>query len=225
MNLEVIMKYKNFIFDLDGTLLDTVTDLQNSINYALSLYGYGKKSYDEVRSFLGNGIRRLVELSVPNGVDNKNFDHILQEFMAYYNNHLIDCTLPYENIIAMLDILKKNKCKIAIVSNKADAFVKNLVNTFFRGCVDISIGQNEKIRQKPHSDMVEYALRNLNIAKNDSVYLGDSEVDIETAKNSGLDCICVSWGFRSREQLLNSGAKIIVDSPLQIPNYMEVNND
>ena len=195
------MKYKNFIFDLDGTLLDTVTDLQNSINYALSLYGYGKKSYDEVRSFLGNGIRRLVELSVPNGEDNKNFDHILQEFMTYYNNHLIDCTLPYDNII------------------------KNLVDTFFRGYVDISIGQNEKIRQKPHSDMVEYALRNLNIAKNDSVYLGDSEVDIETAKNSGLDCICVSWGFRSREQLLNSGAKIIVDSPLQIPNYMDVNND
>jgi len=124
-----------------------------------------------------------------------------------------------------LGILKENNCKIAIVSNKADAFVKNLVNTFFRGYVDISIGQNEKIRQKPHSDMVEYALRNLNIAKNDSVYLGDSEVDIETAKNSGLDCICVSWGFRSREQLLNSGAKIIVDSPLQIPNYMDVNND
>jgi len=219
------MKYKNFIFDLDGTLLDTVTDLQNSINYALSLYGYGKKSYDEMRSFLGNGIRRLVELSVPNGVDNKNFEHILQEFMTYYNNHLIDCTLPYDNIIKMLGILKENNCKIAIVSNKADAFVKNLVDTFFRGYVDISIGQNEKIRQKPHSDMVEYALRNLNIAKNDSVYLGDSEVDIETAKNSGLDCICVSWGFRSREQLLNSGAKIIVDSPLQIPNYMDVNND
>ena len=122
-------------------------------------------------------------------------------------------------------MLKENNCKIAIVSNKADAFVKNLVNTFFRGYVDISIGQNEKIRQKPHSDMVEYALRNLNISKNDSVYLGDSEVDIETAKNSRLDCICVSWGFRSREQLLNSGAKIIVDSPLQIPNYMDVNND
>ena len=219
------MKYKNFIFDLDGTLLDTVTDLQNSINYALSLFGYSKKSYDEVRGFLGNGIRKLVELSVPNGVENKNFDHILQEFMTYYNNHLIDCTLPYKDIHPMLDILKENNCKIAIVSNKADSFVKNLTETFFKGYVDISIGQNYKIRQKPHSDMVEYALKYMKIDKDDTVYIGDSEVDIETANNSGLDCISVSWGFRSREQLLKSGAKIIVDFPLQRPKYMDLSND
>lgn len=215
------MKYNTFVFDLDGTLLDTLKDLQVSINHALTKYNYEIKTYEQVRSYLGNGISRLIELSIPNIKENKDFESIKKEFFAYYEKHLTDYTLPYDGTMDMLKKLKERKCTIAVVSNKADEFVNNLCKQFFSEYIDIAIGESEKIRRKPYSDMVDYALKSLSVSKENAVYVGDSEVDILTAENSGLDCISVSWGFREENFLKQNGASTIISTPLEILEYVK----
>lgn len=212
--------YSNFIFDLDGTLLNTIGDLENSLNNTLIKYNYPTKTLDEVNSYVGNGIAKLVERSIPNGKNNSDFKNILNDFFEFYSNHLTDYTKPYDNITEMLKNLKNNNCKIAVVSNKSDSFVKILCNYFFKEYIDIAVGETDKIKKKPNKDMVEYTINKLNLNHKDTIYIGDSDVDILTAQNSSLPCISVSWGFRTKEFLIENGAKIIIDNPLEILSYM-----
>lgn len=201
------MKYKLAIFDLDGTLLDTLEDLKNSVNHSLSVFGYEERSQDEIKSFVGNGVRRLVERALPDTSCQQDADMVFDEFRRYYSVHCSDFTKPYDGIIELLTKLSGLGMKIAVVSNKTDPEVKKLTHGYFGKLVDAAIGEREGIRRKPYSDSVNELLLTLGINRSDAVYIGDSEVDIETARNAQMDMIAVSWGFRSEEMLIKAGAK------------------
>lgn len=192
-------KYSAIIFDLDGTLLNTLEDLQDSVNAAMELCGFPIHSLEEIRHFVGNGIQRLLELSVPDGQKNPQFEKALKAFKEHYNLHCNDKTTLYPDVIPLLEKLKEHKIKMAIVSNKADFGVKKLQEIYFHGLIATAIGQREQIKRKPAPDMVLEALRELGAKAEEAVYIGDSEVDLATAGNAGLPCISVAWGFRGRE--------------------------
>lgn len=199
-------KYDAVIFDLDGTLLDTLEDLKNSANAAAAQYGMPQYSREEICSFVGNGIRRLISQVVPGGEENPQFEQVFQAFKEHYAAHCMDETEPYPGIPALLGWLKKNGCRTAIVSNKADFAVKKLRDIYFGELVDVAIGEREGCRRKPEPDAVLHALEELGTERKRAVYVGDSEVDLQTARNAGMECIIVSWGFRSRDYLLSQGA-------------------
>lgn len=200
--------YKTAVFDLDGTLLDTLQDLTNSVNYALKNNGMPVRTLDEVRRFVGNGIRNLMIRAVPEGADNPKFDQVFEDFKEHYGIHCQDETKPYEGIMELCAELKRRGIKTAIVSNKADFAVKELQKYYFDGMIPVAIGEKETVRKKPAPDTVFQALKELGADKDSAVYVGDSDVDIETAKNSGMDCISVTWGFRSEEFLREHGATV-----------------
>lgn len=204
------MKYSAVIFDMDGTILNTLEDLKISLNHALSLNGFAERSLEEVRRFVGNGIRRLVELGVPENTDEKQTDKVFADFNAYYAIHCNDNTRAYDGIIELIKELDENGIKTAVVSNKSDYAVQELCKIYFDGMFCAAIGLKDGIRKKPYPDSVNEVLRRLGTAKENAVYVGDSEVDIETAKNAGTDCISVDWGFRSDKELIEAGANIIV---------------
>ncbi len=212
------MSYKAVIFDLDGTLLDTLEDLRDAVNAALRSQSLPERSLEEVRNFVGNGIVRLMERAVPGGSGHPAFEEIMQAFRTFYQEHCQDKTSPYPGILDMLRQLREDKIKTAVVSNKADFAVRELMPVYFAGLIDTSYGENEAagIRKKPSPDMVNQALRDLGCTAQSAVYVGDSDVDLETAANAGMDCISVSWGFREREFLLRHGAQIIIDEPSQL---------
>ncbi len=209
-------KYKTIIFDLDGTLLDTLEDLKNSVNFALGNAGLKERSLEEVRKFVGNGVRRLMELAVPDGENNPDFSRILADFKEHYKVHCNDKTAPYPHIMELLAELKKRGYKMAIVSNKFYGAVQELKKLYFEDYISVAIGEKEGIRKKPAPDTVLEAMKELESKKEDTVYVGDSEVDIATAKNTGLDCIAVAWGFRTKEEQKRAGGKIFADDPLDI---------
>ncbi len=215
------MKYTTVVFDLDGTLLNTLEDLMNATNHALSQFGYPQRTLAEIRTFVGNGVRRLIERSLPDGADTPQFEEILSEFRAYYTVHCEDHTQAYDGVLTLLQQLKSAGCRLAIVSNKLDSAVKELNQSYFHGLVQTAIGEKDGIRRKPAPDMVENALTELNSSKNEAVYVGDSDVDIQTAANSGLPCISVSWGFRDAEFLRQKGASVIADTPQQVYEYIQ----
>ena len=204
------------IFDLDGTLLNTLEDLKNSTNFALSEFGYPLRTLEEVREFVGNGVAKLIERAIPQGINNPNFEKCLEIFKVNYSKNMYNKTAPYDGILDMLRELKLAGCKIAVVSNKFDSAVKELCNKYFSGLVDAAVGQMNNIPQKPAPDGVLKAIRILNSKKENCVYIGDSDVDVMTAKNSQLPCIGVSWGFRSKDVLKNAGCHTIVDKPCDI---------
>ena len=209
---------RTFIFDLDGTLLDTLQDLANAVNYALRTYGMPERSVDEVRNFVGNGVRLLMMRAVPHGAENPQFEAAFATFRQYYMQHSLDTTRPYEGIPELLDALKARGCRLAVVSNKMMAATQELVGHFFPQ-IEVAIGEHEAagIRKKPAPDTVFEALRQLGgRASENAVYVGDSDVDVETARNSGLPCISVLWGFRSRGFLLEHGATTFVEQPHEI---------
>lgn len=210
-----------FIFDLDGTLLNTLDDLANSVNYVLSKWNLPNKTNDEIRSYLGNGMERLIELSTLGGKTNPNFSTILKEFREYYLTHSNILTSPYPYIIEILKYLKENNYKTAIVSNKGDFAVKHLYEIYFNGLVDFAIGEKEGIRRKPHPDTVIEALKLLNSKAEESFYIGDSEVDILTSNNANMDCILVAWGFRTKEELVKYNPKYIYDNQLDFFNFIK----
>lgn len=210
------MKYELIIFDMDGTILDTLEDLKNSMNYALSLYHMPERTLDEIRSFVGNGIRRLIEQAVPSGTSVETIDQVHKDFMVYYKLHSSDFTKPYDGIKELLLELKKRGYKTAVVSNKADAAVQDLCIQYFDTLFDLAIGEKPDIARKPAADMVNLALNQLNISKEKAVYIGDSDVDVATAVNSGLDMIAVDWGFRDRDFLKKQGAEVIVSAPMEV---------
>lgn len=210
-----MITYKTFIFDLDGTLLDTLSDLAVAVNYALRTHGMPEHSMDDVRRFVGNGVRKLMERSIPDGTANPQFDETFATFRQYYMAHSLDTTRPYEGIPETLAALKARGCRLAVVSNKMMAATQELCQHFFPDTIEVAIGENEAegIRKKPAPDTVFAALKALGVGKEGAVYVGDSDVDIETARNSGLPCISVLWGFRDRDFLIQHGAKTFISDP------------
>lgn len=206
-------EYSTYIFDLDGTLLYTLDDLAASTNYALRIHGLPEHSIEDVRWFVGNGVRKLIERAVPGGKDNERFDDVYDTFIKHYMIHSLDNTRPYPGITDMLSALKCGGKRIAVVSNKFYAATQELCRHFFGDYVEVAIGERDGIRKKPAPDTVIEALRQLNVEKADAVYVGDSEVDIQTARNSGLPCISVLWGFRDKEFLVKHGGTIFVTEP------------
>lgn len=210
------MKYEAVIFDLDGTLVDTLDDLTDSVNFALSSFGFPMRNREEVRSFVGNGVRKLVYLSVPEGTDEETSEKCLGVFKEHYKNNSRNKTKPYDGIIELLEKLCESDVKTAVVTNKMQSAAKDIVEFFFENKISLAVGQVDGVAQKPNPDGVLLVLEKLGIKKEKAVYVGDSEVDCLTARNAGIDCIGVTWGFRSAEVLKESGAGIIVDEPLQI---------
>ena len=214
--------YKTYIFDLDGTLLDTLNDLHASCNYALRTHGMPERSLEEVRQFVGNGVKKLMERAIPNGLDNPLFEETLQTFRQHYLLHNLDTTLPYPGIMEMLQQLKAQGKRIAVVSNKFYAATQDLCKHFFGDTIQVAIGEREDIKKKPAPDTVLEALRQLQVTKQDAVYVGDSEVDVETARNSGIPCISVLWGFRSKSFLLSHGATTFIETPNELTNCKHI---
>ena len=211
-----VMRYDTYIFDLDGTLLNSIDDLAISCNYALNTFGMPQYSVDEIKSFVGNGVHKLLERSVPNGIENSKFNDVLNLFQKHYLIHNTDHTCPYTGIMDMLSQLKQHGKQVAVVSNKFCKATQELVEHYFGNAVDIAIGESDTIRKKPAPDMVLAAMRQLHATPDTAVYIGDSDVDIQTASNSGLPCISVLWGFRSRPFLIEHGAKTLVSRPADI---------
>ena len=212
------MTYKTYIFDLDGTLLDTLGDLAASVNYALRTHGMPEHSVDDVRRFVGNGVRLLMERAVPDGAQNPRFDEAFATFRDYYMQHSLDTTQPYAGIPETLAALRTQGCRIAVVSNKMMAATQELCRLFFPDTVEVAIGEHEAegICKKPAPDTVYAALRELGVGQEGAVYVGDSDVDIQTAHNAGLPCISVLWGFRDRDFLMQHGAETFVSAPREL---------
>ena len=211
-----IMKYDAYIFDMDGTILNTIEDLTDSTNYTMEKMGYPLHTIEEVKWFVGNGIINLIKRAVPEGTSDEDIKKTYEIFIEHYKIHCNDKTGPYEGIITLLQGLKKASKKLAVVSNKADIPVKKLADDIFPGLFDIAIGEREGVNKKPEKDMVEIALNYLKCDKENAVYIGDTDVDYMTAKNSGLDCILVSWGFRGEDFIKKYDANYFADRPEEI---------
>ncbi|MBO4404969.1 MAG: HAD-IA family hydrolase [Treponema sp.] len=216
---------KAVIFDLDGTLLDTIEDIKDSVNHALEQFSLKTHSTDTIRSFVGNGFARLIELSVEGGKDNPLFTDVLNSALSWYAGHSQVKTKAYDGIKELLSALKEKGIKTAIVSNKPCAQVKQLAEIYFSDFMDSSLanGENEKagIKRKPAPDMVTSLLSAMDVKPQEALYCGDSDVDIMTARNAGLDCVSVSWGFKSCSFLEEFGADKIIDTPLELLKYIQ----
>ncbi len=210
------MRYKLAVFDMDGTILNTLEDLADSTNYALKANGLPERTIDEVRRFVGNGIRLLIERAVPADTDKELTDKVFDTFKEYYKTHCAVKTRPYDGIKDVLSGLKKAGCLTAVVSNKADFAVQDLCKDYFKDLFDFAIGEREGIKKKPAPDSVFEVLSKLNVEKADAVYIGDSDVDFATSVNARMDVIMVGWGFRDEEFLREKGAKRIIKQPSEI---------
>lgn len=209
-------KYKMAIFDMDGTILNTIDDLAASINHALRVNGMPEHSVVEVKGFVGNGIRKLVERAVPLGTEEEDIDRVFASFHEYYKDNCAVMTKPYDGIVNVLDELKRAGVILAVVSNKAEYAVKQLCEDYFPGTFDIAAGDVEGRRRKPYPDSVNAVLEKMKVNNSEAVYIGDSEVDINTAKNAGMDLIEVGWGFKEEEFLLSEGAPFVIHNPEDI---------
>lgn len=208
------MKYTNtVIFDLDGTLVDTLWDLTDATNYALKECGYPERSYDEIRRFVGNGVEMLIRRAVPQDTSEDRIQEVLAIFKIFYMHNSKNSTKPYDGIIELLESLKKKGFKIGVVSNKFDKAVKKLCNDYFFGLIDIATGESCDVPKKPSPIGVLKTIEELGGAPDKSVMIGDSETDIQTAKNAGIMSIGVLWGFRDEKTLVEAGADELVDSP------------
>ena len=209
--------YTTYIFDLDGTLLSTLGDLAASCNYALRSNNMPERTLDEVRQFVGNGVKKLMERAIPDGLANPGFEKTYADFRRHYMEHNLDTTCPYDGVMELLEELHRRGKKVAVVSNKFYAATQELCRHFFgERLVPVAIGEREDIRKKPAPDTVVEALRQLGSTASESVYIGDSDVDIDTARNSGMPCISVLWGFRDKAFLLAHGATTLVEHPEEI---------
>lgn len=210
------MKYESYIFDLDGTLLNTLDDLAASCNYALRTCHMPQRTTDEVRRFVGNGVKLLMQRAVPENTPVDLFDECYSTFRQHYLAHNLDTTRPYPGVPEMLERLKADGALLAVVSNKFYAATQALVAHFFGQWVEVAIGERPDIRKKPAPDTVVEALRQLGTSAETAVYIGDSDVDIDTARATGMPCISVLWGFRDKEFLLEHGAAHLISSPEEI---------
>ena len=205
------MAYRTVLFDMDGTLLDTLEDLRESTNHVLRELGHPERSLEEVRRFVGNGAEMLIRRAVPDGTGEEEILRALGMFRSYYAAHCKEKTRVYDGMLALLDALRARGIKTAVVSNKPDEAVKKLSEEYFGGRMDYAVGAKDGRRCKPYPDMVDAALEALGETREGAVYIGDSEVDVQTGLNAGLPVIAVSWGFRSRETIAEAGATVIAD--------------
>lgn len=209
-------KYDTVIFDLDGTLLNTLEDLADGVNHVLEKHGYPQRTLEEVRHFVGNGIRKLMERAVPKQVQGEAFEKLFEEFRCYYTGHCQVKTCAYEGILQLLDRLSTGGYQMAIVSNKNHAAVCELNRIYFAKYIETAIGQREGVRPKPEPDTVHEALKKLGKTKETVLYVGDSEVDFLTAQNAGVDCVLVSWGFRTKTELVGCTPRAWIDKPEEL---------
>lgn len=214
------MKYRLAVFDLDGTILNTLDDLADSLNHVLSEYSYPARTTNETRQFVGNGIYKLIERAVPQYASADDINKVYTAFGEYYKLHCTEKTAPYNGIPELLQSLRNAGIKTAVVSNKADFAVKILCDKYFPQMFDSVIGERKGTAKKPAPDSVNKTLENLCIPASEAVYIGDSDVDILTAKNAGVDCISVSWGFRSKQFLCENGAKTIVSDAEELKKLL-----
>ena len=204
------------IFDLDGTLLNTLEDLKDSTNYALQKFRFPQRTLDEVRSFVGNGLKMLIVRAVPADTEDAVIDAVLQTMKLHYAENYHNKTRPYDGIEALLARLKAEGYPMAIVSNKADLVVALLRKLYFDTLIPVAVGETEGVLRKPAPNMVVEGLRRLGLPGAKAVYVGDSEVDLQTARNAGLPCLSVTWGFRSIQQLEEAGAQHLVHTPEEL---------
>lgn len=208
----MITIYKAVIFDLDGTLLDTLGDLHAAVNYALRSFGFPERSLDQVRRFIGNGVVKLMQRATPEGTDEETDRKCLEVFREYYLIHMRDMTAPYEGVASLIEELRARGVKTAVVSNKLHEAVCKLCEDYFPGLIDEAIGVSVESERKPSPVNVYKALDKMGVTADECIYIGDSEVDVQTSHNAGVRCIGVTWGFRDREELVKAGAEIIADS-------------
>lgn len=208
------MGYATYLFDMDGTLLDTLADLTAAVNHTLARYGYPRRTIEQVRKGLGNGAAKLVAAMLPQGEETPGFADIMRDYRAWYQAHACVETCPYPGVPEMLERLRQRGCKVAIVSNKPHGAACELAERFFPGVP--TFGERPETPRKPAPDMVFHALAALGAGKENAVYVGDSEVDVQTARNAGLPVIGVAWGFRGREALAAAGAETIVDTAAEL---------
>ena len=204
-----MMKYKAVLFDMDGTLLDTLADMVAAVNHILSVHGYPLRTVEEVRAFVGNGARKLMERALPPDVTGDAFEALLEEYRQWYEAHACVRTAPYPGVPAVLAALHRAGVRCAVVSNKPDGATRELAARFFPGLP--AFGQQDGIPAKPAPDMVYHALAELGVEASAAAYVGDSEVDVALARNAKLPLVAVSWGFRGREALEEAGATLVVD--------------
>lgn len=197
---------KTIVFDLDGTLLNTLEDLTDSVNHVMRQFHLPEHSIEEIRTYVGNGAAKLIERAIPEGTKNAAYDKILETFRQHYQLHCEDKTGPYDGVLEMLAQLKQEGYRMAIVSNKPDGAVKQLFHKYFSAYVEAAVGEHPGAMKKPAPDMVHQALAELMSDVSHAVYVGDSEVDLQTAANVPMPCISVLWGFRTEEELLAAGA-------------------
>lgn len=205
------MKYKAVLFDMDGTILDTLGDLTDAVNYALRSFGMPERSMEEAAAILGNGARQLVFSAVPEGTADELAERVLSVYAPYYDSHCQIKTAPYPGILEMLRRLKAEGVKLAVISNKQDSAVKPLAERHFPGLLEIAVGESATVRRKPNPDAVLTALNSLGVDRSEAIYVGDTEVDIATARNAAMDVAAVTWGFRTRAQIAATGAEHIFD--------------
>lgn len=211
---------KLLIFDLDGTLLNTLDDLANAVNHALTVFGYENKSKEFVRKAIGNGVAVLISRCIENGMDNPNYKDVLSTFRKHYFSHYLDNTIPYENMLHTLTNLKKHGYKLAVVSNKIHEVTSNLITHYFPGIFDMIQGDVPTLNKKPNPDMVNRVLNELKIGNDEACYIGDTNVDYETAKNSNIDVLLVTYGYRTKEEMKEYHFDCpTVDSVLDIEHY------
>ena len=213
--------YDTVIFDLDGTLLNTLEDLADAVNFVMRANQYPERTVEEVRCFVGNGIRRLMEQAVPKHVIGEEFERVFEEFKNYYTEHCQIKTCAYEGIMSLLSCLYEKRYAMAIVSNKNHAAVCELNDIYFKEYINVAIGQKDGIRKKPAPDTVIQALKELGKDKEKTIYVGDSEVDFATAKNSEMDCVLVTWGFRKVEELAEFSPTAFIDKPEELLGVLE----
>lgn len=214
------MKYSTIIFDLDGTLMDTLKDLWLSVNYSLRTNNLPERSLEEVRTFVGNGVRLLIQRAIPEGSNEQTLNAVLQAFKEYYQAHCKDNSKPYDGIADAMRTLREQGRRIAIVSNKPQFGVTELHEEWFKDLAEVAVGEREGLKRKPAPDMVEVALKELGVSKDNAVYIGDSDVDIATAASSGMPCVSVLWGFRDKDFLTKHGATQFAEKPSDLLNIL-----
>ena len=208
--------YKAVIFDLDGTLLNTLDDLAASVNFALKTCGYPERTIEEVRAFIGNGVIKLVQRATPDGIGQAEFDRCFDCFRSHYLEHMFDTTKPYDGILPLLDTLKADGIKTAVVSNKLHSGVVGLCKDFFGDRLTCAFGVLDESERKPAPANVFKAIKEMQVEAADCVYVGDSEVDVQIANNAGLDCIAVTWGYRDPDVLKMNSPKYMIEKPEEI---------
>ena len=209
------------IFDMDGTVLNTLDDLTDAVNHVFSQFDLPARSPEDYRKFFGNGIGYAMKCAAPEGTPDSLFDEMIPVFREYYDKHCLDKTRPYDGILELMSTLKEKGYKMAIVSNKIDSAVKELNDRFFSEYVAVAIGEKPGIKRKPAADTVLAALDELGASRSEAVYIGDSEVDLQAARNSGLSCISVLWGFRDKNLLIENGATVFAKTPEDVLAILE----